>query len=172
MKKVLSLLSVLSLMSTGSLWAATAEAVLKGTTESSDITGLVKLEDGKKGLKIVAELENVPPGDHGFHIHQFGSCNNNGKSAGGHYNPKGKNHGHAMKDGIGKAHVGDLGNITIGEDGKGKLEATIKGVSIMKGKLTIAGRAFILHAKPDDFGQPTGNAGGRIGCGSIYITGN
>ena len=34
----------------------------------------------------------------------------------------------------------------------------------------VAGRAFILHEKQDDFGQPTGNAGGRIGCGKIDTT--
>ena len=29
------------------------------------------------------------------------------------------------------------------------------------------GRAIIVHEKQDDGGQPTGNAGGRIGCGLI-----
>jgi Cu-Zn family superoxide dismutase len=36
----------------------------------------------------------------------------------------------------------------------------------------VGGRAIILHEKMDDFSQPTGNAGGRIGCGTIIVTGN
>jgi Cu-Zn family superoxide dismutase len=39
-----------------------------------------------------------------------------------------------------------------------------------EGQYAIGDRAFILHADPDDFGQPTGNAGGRIGCGTIQIS--
>lgn len=91
------------------------------------------------------------------------------KRPGGHFNPKGKKHGLVVKDGLGKSHVGDLGNITIDANGSGTLKRVIKGVSLQKGKTSVAGRAFILHAKPDDFGQPTGNAGGRIACGPIFL---
>jgi len=35
------------------------------------------------------------------------------------------------------------------------------------GPYAVAGRAVIVHANPDDFSQPSGNAGGRIACGVI-----
>jgi len=150
-------------------WSASGQAHLKGTTEGSDISGTITLKDTKAGLEVEANLKNVPPGDHGFHIHEFGGCGEIGKAAGGHFNPKGKKHGLVVKDGLGKSHVGDLGNITIDAKGSGTLKRVIKGVSLQKGKTSVAGRAFILHAKPDDFGQPTGNAGGRIACGPIFL---
>jgi len=64
-------------------------------------------------------------------------------------------------------HSGDLGNLTADADGKAHYEITVSGISISGGSAPILGRGVILHAKPDDFGQPVGNAGGRIGCGVI-----
>ena len=61
--------------------------------------------------------------------------------------------------------------VTIDADGSGSLEVELDGMNLSSSSYAVAGRAFILHAKPDDFGQPTGNAGARIGCGSIVITG-
>jgi len=154
------------------VFALQGEAKIKGTAPGSDISGVVKLQDTKKGLKITASVENAPPGHHGFHIHQFGDCGNKGKNAGGHYNPHKTKHGHFGKDGKKMAHMGDLGNIKVEKDGIGTLDTVVKGLSLSGGKYSVGGRALILHAKPDDFGQPTGNAGGRIGCAPIVITGN
>lgn len=168
--EILAAMGCLTLLA-GPLRAATGEAKIKGTAEGSSISGLVQLEDTKGGLKVSADLESLSPGDHGFHIHEFGSCAEMGKKAGDHYNPLGHPHGHVIKDGLKKAHAGDMGNITVGEDGKGHLESVIPGISLAHGKYTVGGRAVIVHEKKDDFGQPTGNAGGRVGCGPIIITG-
>jgi Cu-Zn family superoxide dismutase len=65
-----------------------------------------------------------------------------------------------------------MGNITASANGEATLEATLHDVTLSGGKNAIGGRAIILHEKADDFSQPTGNAGGRIGCGTIVITGN
>ena len=170
MKKTAITIGFVAALGAAGALAATGEATITGTTEGSDISGAVTLEDTKKGLKISATLENVPPGKHGFHIHQFGSCADSGKAAGDHYNPKKKPHGNVIEDGIGKAHGGDLGNVEIGDDGKGTVDVTVEKLSL-QGRYGVAGRAFVLHASPDDFGQPTGNAGGRIGCGTIALTG-
>ncbi len=150
--------------------AATATATIKGTTDQSPISGTATLTDTPDGLKVSVQVANVTPGTHGIHIHQFGACHDAGNGAGGHCNPDGVKHGYLPKDGFTSAHAGDLGNIEIAADGTGTLEAMVHGLMVTGGKYNVAGRSIILHEKPDDFGQPTGNAGGRIGCGVIVVT--
>lgn len=152
-----------------SVQANSAIAEIKGTAENSPIKGTVTFEDTTAGLRVRAQLANVPPGLHGFHIHEYGSCAEEGKAAGGHYNPAGTQHGMVVKDGVKHAHAGDMGNIKADASGGASLEVLIPGVSIAAGTYTVGGRAVILHEKADDFGQPVGNAGGRIGCGPILL---
>jgi Cu-Zn family superoxide dismutase len=66
-----------------------------------------------------------------------------------------------------------MGNIEVNPKGSGKATVVLPGVSLTGtgGTPSVEGRAIILHEKADDFGQPTGNAGGRIGCGIITVTG-
>ncbi len=160
----------IALMAIG-VQAETGVATIKGTDMNSLLKGTVTLMDTSAGLKVAAHLTGLPPGQHGFHIHEFGSCEDMGKAAGGHYNPENAMHGMVVKDGIMKAHAGDLGNIPAGTDGTATLEAVIPDVTLSGGKASVAGRAFIVHEKVDDFSQPVGNAGSRIGCGTIVITG-
>lgn len=146
----------------------TGIAVMRGTAEGSAVSGQVRLTESKDGLKIFAKLAGLPPGEHGFHIHEFGRCEDAGKAAGGHYNPGGAPHGHALKNHK-KAHAGDLGNIVVGADGTALLELTLAKLSLSGGRRSAAGRALIVHEKADDFSQPLGNAGGRIACGVIVL---
>ncbi|HAJ61768.1 MAG TPA: superoxide dismutase family protein, partial [Cyanobacteria bacterium UBA8543] len=90
-----------------------------------------------------------------------------GNAAKGHFNPDKVKHGFLPKDGFQNAHAGDFGNITISSDGKGTLSETVPGLTLSGPKYAIKGLSVILHEKADDFGQPLGNAGGRIGCGII-----
>src|SRR3989338_3168709 len=150
----------------GSL-ACSGRATLKGTEANSPISGKVTFQETGGGLKVHAEIQNAPPGKHGFHIHEKGDCGDGGNAAGGHYNPEGASHGFLSKDGLGHVHAGDLGNIDIAADGTGMLDEVIPGLTLKGAKYNILGRSVILHEKEDDFGQPTGNAGGRIGCGVI-----
>lgn len=151
-------------------FGASAVANVAGTVSTSPIKGTVSLEDTPGGLHVKAQLVNVPAGQHGFHIHEFGSCEETGKAAGGHFNPLGMPHGQVLKDGLQHAHVGDMGNITAEANGNAAIDVTIPNVTLTSGKYNVAGRAIILHEKADDFGQPVGNAGGRIGCGPILLT--
>ncbi len=151
--------------------AETAVALIAPATAGMLVEGSVSLQDTPEGLKISVDIQKGPTGKHALHIHEFGSCSDDGKAAGSHYNPESRPHGNTMKDGVIKVHPGDFGSLTIGADGKGVLQTTIKGLTLSGGKYPVAGRAFILHEKEDDFSQPTGNAGGRIGCGPIVITG-
>ena len=150
-------------------FAAKARAVIKGTEENSPITGEVLFTELKGGIEVRAQVAGVPPGKHGFHIHENGSCDDQGKAAGSHYNPDGAMHGLVITDGFARAHAGDFGNIEVNDNGIGNLKIFVPGLTLSGLKYNIAGKAVILHEKTDDFGQPTGNAGGRIGCGTIQV---
>ena len=149
--------------------AETGRAVIQATADGSQVTGSAILTDTSDGLTVSIQVANIPPGKHGLHIHQYGLCEDHGNAVGGHFNPDGVPHGLLLTDGFAHAHAGDLGDIEIGPDGTGSLSLVLPGLTVSGGKYGVAGRAIILHEKVDDFGQPTGNAGGRIGCGSILI---
>ena len=171
MKTILGWVSLFLFMASPSaVWAGTGMAILQATG-SVALSGNVLFEETQKGLKITGHFLDVPPGKHGFHIHQFGTCGDGGKAAGSHYNPADVSHGDLLREGFTKAHAGDLGNIEVGPDGKVQFEKVVPGLTLSGGKYNIAGRAVVLHEKVDNFGQPVGNAGGRIGCGPIVITG-
>jgi Cu-Zn family superoxide dismutase len=132
----------------------------------SKLTGKAVLTETEGGVHVVLTVEGIEPGDHGAHVHEKGDCSAaDGASAGGHFNPQTQDHG---LPGGPKRHLGDLGNITVGKDGKGSLDITAPGANLKAtDAASFVGRAIIVHAKKDDGGQPTGNAGGRVGCGVI-----
>lgn len=144
-----------------------ASANLEATAEGSPVTGDIRFYETEKGLQAVVEVSGVvKPGKHGIHIHEFGNCEDSGNAAGSHYNPHGVKHGHVEHDGLEGAHLGDMGNIEIDENGSGKLTVDMPGSSVF-GENGIENHAVILHEDEDAFVQPTGNAGGRIACGVI-----
>jgi superoxide dismutase, Cu-Zn family len=143
-----------------------AVAVVQGLGEHK-VKGKVTFTQKADGVEIVAELTGLQPGEHGFHVHEFGDCSMaDGKCAGGHFNPTGMPHGSPDSE---KRHVGDLGNIKADSTGK----ATYKRLDTMialNGPNSVIGRSVIVHAKADDLKtQPSGDAGDRIGCGTIGI---
>lgn len=154
------------LISTPASYAATAQAILSPTSDKSQAHGTVTFEETGDGMKVTAEVENAAPGKHGFHIHQYASCSDDGKAAGDHFNPDGVKHGFLPQDGIQNVHAGDLGNIEVGEEGRGKLELTVPGLTL-EGKYGILGKSVVMHEKVDAFTQPAGNAGSRVACGPI-----
>lgn len=169
MKRFLYLtVSVLSIFAFGPhVFAATAKAVIQPTDPIASLSGSATFEETPVGLKIGVTVIGAPPGKHGFHIHEKGDCGDYGNAAGGHFNPDGVQHGDLVKDGLTGAHAGDLGNIEIDANGSGTLDKMVPGLTLKEGKYAVMGRSLILHEKEDNFGQPTGNAGGRIGCGVI-----
>ena len=121
-------------------------------------------------MTITAELQGVQPaGLHGIHVHEVGDCSApDFTSAGGHFNPTGAPHSCPPDP---SRHVGDLGNIEIGDDGNGTLELTTD-MDMFGDDPTqsIVGRAVILHAGEDDCtSQPSGDSGERIACGLIAL---
>ena|SRR3990172_2608535 len=131
------------------------------------VRGVITFTQTEKGVKVIAQLEGLAPGKHGFHVHEFGDCTApDFTSAGGHFNPTQMSHG-APTDAA--RHSGDLGNIVADEKGMATLE-WVDSMMQLAGPNSILGRAVIVHTKEDDLKtQPTGNAGGREACGVIGI---
>jgi len=151
----------------------TAAIAVIRPTDGNQAAGIVTFTATDGGVLVVADVTGLSPGKHGFHIHEFGDVSDMAKamSTGGHYDPSGTHH-HALVDaaaGDTPHHAGDMGNLEADEAGKAHLEMTLTGVTLMGPTNPIVGRAVIVHAKPDDGGQPTGNAGGRVGAGVIGI---
>jgi len=138
-------------------------------TEGNSVSGTVVFMQGDDSLQVSVELTGLEAGtSHGFHVHETGDCSApDGTSAGGHYNPEG--HDHALPD-AGPRHAGDMGNVTADDEGNVRVSLEFSNITL-GGPNPIEGRAVILHASPDDGGQPTGNAGARIACGVITMDG-
>ncbi len=129
--------------------------------------GTVTFTQMGEKVKVVADLTGLPPGQHGFHIHEKGDLSAADlMSTGGHFNPGKHPHGGPTTSPV---HEGDLGNIKADSNGTAHLDVTVEGISIGTGNPNdIMGRAVIVHAKADDLSsQPAGNAGARIGGGKI-----
>jgi len=136
-------------------------------TKGSDTHGTIWFTQRGNEIEVSGEIMGLKPGQHAFHVHEFGDCTSpEAMSAGAHFNPSGAPHGGPHTK---QRHVGDLGNITA--DASGKATVQIRDAEIkLEGPHSIIGRSLIVHADPDDFkSQPAGNAGGRIACGVIGI---
>jgi superoxide dismutase, Cu-Zn family len=163
---LVGLLTFLALSAPAS--AEAAEAALKNT-EGQAIGTVSMSEAARGGILVKVSLEGVAPGDHAFHIHETGKCEGDFKSAGGHFNPAGHEHGVLAQGG---AHAGDMPNIHVPDTGRLTLEYFVRDVTLKpdaKGSLFDAdGSAFVVHEGTDDYAsQPSGDAGARIACGVI-----
>lgn len=134
----------------------------KGTVQFTDI--------GDGNVDVQVDLTGVPPGAHGFHIHEKGDCGNNALNAGGHFNPTGMIHGAPDAQ---SHHAGDFGNVTADANGEVHTHITTVSISMTPGQATNPiGHAVVLHGDPDDLtSQPAGNSGPRIACGVIVASG-
>lgn len=156
------------------LTEAHSEAVIaQSILEHSDtVKGTILfMQSAKGGATLVkGTISGLEPGEHGFHIHEYGDLSQGCESAGAHYNPDNVEHGD-LKNG----HVGDLGNITANEEGIADFTIKAKRVDLI-GDRSVVGRAVVVHKEKDDLGQggdaeslKTGNAGDRLACGVIVL---
>ena len=150
-------------------WFAQAQEVTQAGAQlesksGSQVTGRVTFKKVGDDVQVVADIQNLKPGKHGFHIHEKGDCSApDAASAGAHFNPTQKHHGGpANLD----HHSGDLGNIEA--DASGKAHLDWKGHLSLTGKDSIIGKSVVVHEKEDDLKtDPSGNSGARIACGTI-----
>jgi superoxide dismutase, Cu-Zn family len=121
-----------------------------------------------------AKDSGLAPGEHGIHIHETGACVASGEtpyeSAGGHFNPTDASHGAPEDEG---SHAGDLGNFTVEDDGTFTFEITTDKVTLASGAENSLddedGSALVIHEGTDDLmTDPSGESGGRVGCGIIF----
>lgn len=124
----------------------------------------------QKGKMVTMDMSvfKLTPGIHAVHIHEKGDCSaTDGSSAGGHWNPAKDDHG---KWGSEHFHMGDIGNLSADKQGVARLVFKTDKWCIGCGdeSKNIVGKSIIIHAGKDDFHtQPTGDAGGRVGCVEI-----
>jgi superoxide dismutase, Cu-Zn family len=131
--------------------------------------GNVRAEDTSAGLKLTPELAGLPPGPHGFHLHEKAACgpgeNDNrmqaGLAAGGHWDPAltGKHLGPG-----GQGHKGDVPVLTVAPDGTATTPVVAPNLAVAD----LAGHALVVHQGGDNYSdqpQPLGGGGARIACG-------
>jgi superoxide dismutase, Cu-Zn family len=162
------------LAATGEAAAATGEATVNSISTSGigARLGTVTFTDTAGGLLITPKLSGLPPGQHGFHIHEKGDCGpgmNQGKpapgfAAGGHYDPA-----HTKKH-LGPfstaGHRGDLPVLVV--DSKGDVTQPVSAPHLTVAE--IRGRSVMIHAGGDNYSDtpaPLGGGGARIACGVI-----
>lgn len=137
----------------------TADGAAAGKVTASGIDG---------GVMLTLQVEGLPPGQHGVHVHMTGKCDApKFESAGAHWNPANAQHGLEAPAG---QHAGDMPNLVVEENGRGTLIYQLKGATFA-GLMDADGSAMVVHASADDQKtDPSGNSGDRIACG-IFKTG-
>ncbi len=148
---------------------APANPVPSTNPDTSSINGTLQLAATSDGVQITGTIAGLAPNtEHGFHIHETGDCSTLGfATAGGHFNPDAAPHGDPIMGTM--HHLGDIPELKSDGSGNATVNASIAGVTLRDaGPHDLLGKAFIVHAKRDDYStQPSGDSGDRIACGVI-----
>src|SRR5215831_6422463 len=109
----------------------TATATLKNA--QGQVVGTVTLAHTIRGTAVTMNgtFSKLPPGTHAIHVHTVGSCvAPDFTSAGGHFNPGGKQHGSANPQG---SHAGDLPNFEVDAKGEGAISFAVPDMTLNDG---------------------------------------
>ena len=176
MRSIVRLLAIAATAATAAAGSAAAQEsdtlVAEVMTKSGESAGTVTFRQVEHGIVITAELENLPEGPHGFHVHETGACEPDFEAAGSHYAPQGSEHGY---DVAGGHHAGDLPNIYVQADGTARADIFASWLTLGEGgggesgPFTLNdqdGSAIMVHEAFDDY-VSTNSPGARIACGVI-----
>ncbi len=155
---------------------ATSQAVESVAVSEVALAKLVRADGSEAGVATLSRMENgiwlevsaeAPgQGSFGMHLHAVGKCDGpDFASAGPHWNPAGKQHGHDNPAG---AHAGDLPNLVANSEGRIAYKGRMAIASwVGDGALfDVDGIALVIHEKTDDYKtDPSGNSGKRVYCG-------
>ncbi len=166
---VLALGAVAQSASAAQVWANLYLATPNGQGAA---VGSAIIADSSQGAVFKLHLHGLPPGEHGFHVHDHGSCAPSMKDgmpmpaggAGGHYDPdlSGSHQGP-----VGRGHKGDLPFITVGADGVDNEVLTAPRITDVT---RISGHSLMIHADGDNYSDkpaPLGGGGPRLACGVV-----
>ncbi len=146
----------------GRNFLAARGALLNAQGTDVGIVTVDRLPDGAMTLTLVTT--GIAAGTYGAHVHMVGQCDGpRFTTAGAHWNPTTRQHGRLNPQG---SHHGDLPNLVVAPDGRGRLSAALPGTfDGVGGLMDTDGAALVVHARPDDeLTDPTGNSGDRIAC--------
>ncbi|MBU4538825.1 MAG: superoxide dismutase family protein [Weeksellaceae bacterium] len=164
----ISKLSMLVCSAVFAVSCSTTKSYIVNSKSGTDTQGTAKFTQTGKNVTLDLNVYKLTPGLHAVHLHEKSDCSAaDGTSTGGHWNPSHNDHG---KWGAEHFHMGDIGNINADKDGTARLVfKTDKWcIGCTDESKNILGKGLIIHAGVDDFHtQPTGNAGGRVGCVEI-----
>ncbi|OZI71135.1 superoxide dismutase family protein [Bordetella genomosp. 12] len=169
---VQSTLCAALLAGAGSVAAQTVDMYAAGPNGPEQKVGTIKIEQTKYGTLLTPILEGLPPGVHGFHLHDKPSCDAttaDGKpvaagAAGGHWDPDKSNSHKGPYDDSG--HKGDLPALYVMPDGKANYPVLAPRLKASE----LKGHALMIHAGGDnhsDHPMPLGGGGARILCGVV-----
>lgn len=131
------------------------------TADGVDV-GSVQFREMRAGLHVEANLTDLPPGPHGFHVHGTGACEPDFEAAGEHISTEGQEHGFAQTD---NPHSGDLPNLWVHDDGTVIVEFIAPSLTLDQ-LLDGDGAAVMVHETQDTYMDPA-SAGGRYACGVV-----
>lgn len=156
---------------TSSAPSGAAAGQTRARAEIKDVGGriLARAEAAQvsDGVRVRVDAYGMRQGAYAVHLHPIGSCvPPSFDSAGKHWNPAGHQHG---RDNPLGAHLGDLPNLVVGADGRGRIEYLVRGARLRDGAASLLdsdGGSILIHVNADDYRtDPSGNSGAKIGCG-------
>jgi len=169
MRKYIGLTALVLVAACGSNEAEQKDAPVTATAKlmrGDAEVGQISLTRQGENVAMSLKVEGLETGPYGIHLHETGKCDGpDYKSAGGHWNPAGKQHGLENSEG---AHAGDLPNLSATVGQATRLERSLTGLALTgeNGLMDADGAALVIHAKADDLkSDPSGNSGARIICG-------